>query len=75
MGEKHIRVFRNTAIKLRHSPVQVVFNEHRNAIELEALDGDAVVTQVMHIIGQTLNLGITQAKVVVSSNENLVSIG
>ena len=72
--QQHISIVWNAAKQFREATLQIVLDKHGYAVKLDTIDGDGVVAEVMHVVGQTFQLGAIKAKVVVASNKNLVLI-
>ena len=47
---------------------------HRHTVELDAVDGNCLVAEIMHIVGQSFNVCAIKAHVVVAGNEDLVTV-
>ena len=74
MRKQHIRISRDAAKQLKEVAVKVVLQKHRHTVKLDAVNGDAVIAEIMHIIWQAFNVGTIQTIVMVACNEDLVLV-
>ena len=74
MRKQHIRISRDAAKQLREVAVKVVLQKHRHTVKLDAVNGDAVIAEIMYIVWQAFNVGTIQAIIVIACNEDLVFV-
>lgn len=73
---QHVNPVGNLCVVLDFRKVAILHaHKHRGAVETYAVDGKGVVAEIMHVVRQTVKLGVEQAAVVVAGDENLVPVG
>ena len=51
--QQHISIVGNAAKQFREVTLQIVLDKHGHAVKLDTIDGDGVVAEIMHVVGQT----------------------
>lgn len=69
MGYQDIRICWDTSIVATLTVGYAIAHEHRDTVELQTLNLNSGVTQVMHIVIKTVNVGSIEAIVMVATDK------
>ena len=75
MGDKNVRVRRYIHKIILRTPVNRILEEHRYAVELDALNLDSGITEIVAILVKPLKPRSPKTKVVIAGDEDLVPVG
>ena len=74
MGDQDVGVGGDSGIVAALAVGDAIAHEHRNTIELQAINLNSGVAQVMHIVVKSIDIGSIQTVIVVPADEYLMAI-
>lgn len=75
VGDEDIRILGYLRVHAFEVAVQNVSHKEWYAVETQSFDGAGSSAKIVNVIGQTFYVGITEAVVVVASDEDLMLVG